>query len=922
MNEINLLSKYTTIKNPILIVAIICFLFSPFFDVKCQIPEIALDIQRPINGIYRISDELNGFTYFSAYTVTTGIELYKTDGTTTTLVSDINPGANDGVGLIEIMIMGNRVFFEGSTSLHGRELWSSDGTSAGTTMVADLVLGSEGSYPSNLTIVGSLLYFTMTEGTTIKLYKTDGTASGTTFVSVLNPNTNVSMSILNFKAVGNTLCFTKTDFSTYLELWSSDGINTTLLKSFAYSFLYNTEVYNGKYYLSGNDGIHGNELWRTDGTLAGTELFIDLTEGSFSSNVSQLVVKGSELMFINGNSIYKTDGTTAGTQFVHFFLIQPNYLQDAGSYVVFLVTYNAIQEIWRSDGTIAGTFMLTKQKPSDNANNDFTGKKINNSTFVFTIDSYEGGGQELWKTDGTVSGTQLIQDIRTGIYGSSPTDFHILGNNLVFKAYDDINGEEIWKTDGTNTNRVTSILPDAIDSNPAHFQILNNTLYFTASRYGVTNPQLHWYNPNSISSNYSNETNGSEFFLFNNKVYFSGRGSNGFELYAYSSATLTSSQVKDIHVGVGDSSPKNFIALGSSLFFTAKSQAEGRELWKTDGTNAGTVLVSDIQSGPNNSDPRNLTYLNSNTFLFFATDDLGYTYLFKHEPSTSTTSVLWGSPTFEIISSNSELVVMGSYAYFSSRSTNTNNYELWRTDGTTTTLVKEINASGSSNPSKLKVINSTLFFEANDGLNGRELWKSDGTSAGTVMVKDINPGVASSNIKSLFEYNGIAYLSALTASGNELWRSDGTSAGTYMVKDINPTGDSAPSFFCIAKNWLYFAAADGKHGRELWKTDGTTEGTVLVMDMYHDKANNLNSSNPEYLTEINGILYFAGNNGKNGRELYKLNPCLSGNIFNPYASGTSHSTGTITPSWANIILPNHTYNYFSEKSIVFNTGFI
>ncbi|GBF00439.1 hyalin, partial [Microcystis aeruginosa NIES-298] len=35
---------------------------------------------------------------------------------------------------------------------------------------------------------------------------------------------------------------------------------------------------------------------------------------------------------------------------------------------------------------------------------------------------------------------------------------------------------------------------------------------------------------------------------------------------------------------------------------------------------------------------------------------------------------------------------------------------------------------------------NTLFFTANDGVNGYELWKSDGTAAGTVLVKDINPG--------------------------------------------------------------------------------------------------------------------------------------------------------------------------------------
>ena len=41
------------------------------------------------------------------------------------------------------------------------------------------------------------------------------------------------------------------------------------------------------------------------------------------------------------------------------------------------------------------------------------------------------------------------------------------------------------------------------------------------------------------------------------------------------------------------------------------------------------------------------------------------------------------------------------------------------------------------------MVGDTLFFAANDGVHGTELWKSDGTEAGTVLVKDINPGVTS-----------------------------------------------------------------------------------------------------------------------------------------------------------------------------------
>ena len=219
------------------------------------------------------------------------------------------------------------------------------------------------------------------------------------------------------------------------------------------------------------------------------------------------------------------------------------------------------------------------------------------------------------------------------------------------------------------------------------------------------------------------------------------------------------------------SGPSDMVAVGSTSFYVANDGIHGTELWKSDGTAAGTVMVKDINPGSyNSSNPTGL--VNVNGTLFFSASD------------------------------------------------GTHGQELWKSDGTTagTVMVSDINAgSGSAYPTYLTNVNGTLFFKANDGTNGPQLWKSDGTAAGTVMVKNINPG-GDSRAVYLTNVNGTLYFVASDAThGKELWKSDGTTAGTAMVEDIYPGNfGSYPTSFAVSGGHLFFAADDGIHGVELW----------------------------------------------------------------------------------------------------------
>jgi ELWxxDGT repeat protein len=123
-----------------------------------------------------------------------------------------------------------------------------------------------------------------------------------------------------------------------------------------------------------------------------------------------------------------------------------------------------------------------------------------------------------------------------------------------------------------------------------------------------------------------------------------------------------------------------------------------------------------------------------------------------------------------------------------------------RQEGLTTllgpTLVRDFNPYGydnSSNPYVFGSAGGRVFFTADDGSSGQELWRSDGTAAGTLLLKDIQPGLSSSGPYLVASGDSVVYFSASTPEyGRELWKTDGSAAGTVMVADLSP-GPSTPT---------------------------------------------------------------------------------------------------------------------------------
>jgi ELWxxDGT repeat protein len=421
-----------------------------------------------------------------------------------------------------------------------------------------------------------------------------------------------------------------------------------------------TATCNGYHVFVSKDGAHGFELWKSDGTEAGTVMVKDINERGSSSPGFLVNVNGT--VFFNAN-----DGTHG-------------------------------KELWKSDCTEDGTVMVRDINPSGGSN-PFRLTNVDGTVFFTAFDGTHG--KELWKSDGTEDGTVMVRDINKR--GSSSVGFLInVNGTLFFTADDGTHGTELWKSDGTGDGTVM------------------------VRDINITRKVLNPHNPSSVDGT----------------LYFSAYdGTHGLELWKSDGTEAGTMMVKDLNER-GNSAPVHLTNVNGTLFFAAKSGIANYELWKSDGTGAGTVMVKDANKR-SSSPPTYLT--NVDGMLFFTVND------------------------------------------------GTHGKELWKSDGTGagTVMVKDINERGSSSPGLLTNVDGTLFFTADDGTHGKELWKSDGTGAGTVMIKDINPFGGSIPYK-LTNVDGTLFFTADDGThGTELWKSDGTERGTVMAKDIKSSGIGA-----------------------------------------------------------------------------------------------------------------------------------
>src|SRR5690606_33684408 len=186
----------------------------------------------------------------------------------------------------------------------------------------------------------------------------------------------------------------------------------------------------------------------------------------------------------------------------------------------------------------------------------------------------------------------------------------------------------------------------------------------------------------------------------------------------------------------------------------------------------------------------------------------------------------------------SDLTAFKDRLYFAGSDGNSNGVQLWRTEGSSGNTQEVLNLGSNANVGNIMALDTVLLFRATTGSAGSELWISDGEGSGTNLLKDINPGSASSGISNMIQFGNKAYFTATESTvGNEIWTTDGTANGTMLFKEIIPGqfGSFASNFIATSKHF-YFLVNDSIHGKELWVSDGTANGTKLLKDIYPGDA--------------------------------------------------------------------------------------
>lgn len=657
---------------------------------------------------------------------------------------------------------------------------------------------------------------------------------------------------------------------------NTGGTGSTSITNFHFFHQLDPEDYNGSFFFSADDGEHGTELWKSDGTEQGTYMLKNFTEKSsldtFDPGSNFQIMKhypyewedhelelDSTFYIFTHNINQSSDGrfklwvsegdaenthllgefsrvSISGTEHSDF-----NHFTDS-KYLYFIAkeasstssTSEGSIYLWRTDGTVEGTLKLAELTSSSAGNVSLQLLGRSDDIFYFSVSG------KVWQTDGSVDGTFVIKEFAHDTASSeqaiklhTPDYRWEIDGFALFSANDGMHGTELWISDGTKDG--TSMLKNFSYPDPDGGTAGSDP----SSEFDLALPEV-----DPFSESYPSLKDG--FFVFVAEEH----SSNSFTLWTSDATKEGTKEIRSFEMfdySGGDFRVQHKLVDGN-LFFLAtdyNSTTGGytKGLWMSDGTPEGTKIIKEV------SESYHFQWIDSpDDRIFFAV----------------------ANP------DNSEQM------------------QLWITDGTDsgTTLLETFAKNDSGTGDHISVVwelydhwsndEPPLFFLADDEVHGRELWQTDGTVSGTTLFKNLTPvddegeerGTQSVQVfRSWPDHpdevmDDDFFILALKENGGSeytLWYTDGTSSGITKLKDFNLNSDPATGGWIehvVNDGVLYFVIDDNEHGKELWVSDGTEVGTRLVKDI---KEGNEGSNIFLLYRPVRNAVYFNAN----GTELWR-----------------------------------------------------
>jgi ELWxxDGT repeat protein len=795
----------------------------------------------------------------------------QTAGSPATLIADL-PGPDYGGISWQVDIVtaeGGVAYFVADDGLHGYELWRTDGTAAGTRMVADIFPGwFGGTY--DLFAAGNDVFFTCLETVPfdMRLWRSDGSNSGTLPGPLLR---------------GYGLC--------HMDCWW----RPTLSGGVAGDLLYFTQE---------SDEL-GKEMWVTDGSVE-TLRSLDLCPGPCSSSPWGWTALDERALFVargdlsNDYNLWVSDGTEQGTA----QLLEPgtdriqlgqDHPAQLGDAQLFRIVGESTSSLWRTDGSRSGTRQIAEWDRS-----------VGVPSVVGDV-VYLGVESQIWKTDGTTEGTSMVAETGSTV---SETKFLQAGAWVLFTASSEDQAYQLWRTDGT-ADGTEMVMPLGYigELTPVDDSVMFPCTFEGSSGFCVSDgtaegtQQLLQLDGKLVSL-------GRDY----GALIFSWSDSRHDKLSVqHTDGTISGTRViREIRSTPVDLSLTMHSPFHDRHFFSVRTDS-GPDLWVSDGTTAGTrIHTPDVSTDwqqvvgdrlftvvryrgsasdqlcvldePDDAlepiaDVENLRYPTAvGDWLFFVMQETPNWRLWTSDGTARGTR-----PVSLQLRSAYHLAAIGDRVFLLGAAEADDTLALYRVD-IWRRLVRVAELPEAFNEhSRLVTAGHNLYIYCPSSLV-----RSDGTTEGTVQLElpfvDVDPYHPAAVGEDLL-------LLARRQESWELWRSDGDHF--FLVDDLTLDGQPAAPIFLrapvVADDRIFFPLLHQSTGQELWVSDGTPEGTRQLRDIYPGPR----GSYPSWwsMTVVDGALLFAADNGVNGYELWMSDGSRTGTrLLADIAPGRDAST--------------------------------